>query len=958
MSIKRKPKREPKRVVRMKGEPDRVMRVGMKPSRLQRVLQAFTWTNIKAYWWSRRGLATIGKLFGLGFLLLVLVLVYYGRDLPSPDKINARVSAQTTKFYDRTGNTLLYEVFGDKNRSIVEFSAMGSNVKNATIAVEDHNFYKHGAFSGISLIRVTIENFFSHGSGPGGSTITQQYVKNALLTPDRTLSRKIRELILSFEIEQLYKKDDILKLYLNEIPYGGQVYGVQAAAKTYFNKDAKDLTLDEAATLASIPQSPTFYNPYGLHRDKLILRRNLVLDLMADQKYISKDEAAAAKKIDTMAKVPARKNLYANVIAPHFVLYVQELLEAKYGAKAINEGGYKIITSLDLVKQKAAEDAIAKNMANVRSKGGSNAALVSTDPKTGQVLAMVGSYDFNDPGFGAYNVAVSDRQPGSSFKPFVYSTLFKKNWGAGSTLYDVTTDFGGGYKPANYSGQNYGAIAIRNAIAGSLNIPAVKALYLAGVNESLATAHEMGITTLNDGADKYGLSLVLGSGEVKLTDMTNAYGGFANAGTNVPQNYVLKMTDPRGIVKEEFKQPTPKRVLDPQITYIISSMLGDAEARKFIFGNFSPLVIPGHSAAVKTGTTNSYKDAWTMGYTPSIVAGVWVGNNDNRSMTAAASSISAPIWHDFMVAALADKPDEPFVKPEGIKQFTLDADTGKLATDTSKNKRTDIFPSWYKPTAVSDAKSAKIDTVSGKLATDCTPPLAIQTVYPSEMHAEIPSSDPAYYRWEPPVQALAARLGYNGAGAALPTENDDKHSCGDVKPQINMTAIFIGGASYSISANIISGTFTANKVAVYFDDQIISTQAISGTSNYPSFTYTATTNGDHTFKAVVTDAGLYTGEDSAPVTISDAGGEAFNVYAPTSDQASGNHTFTWKVWPGATSYKISIKKDGTDLSGYPKTTNFVAQNVNLTPGAYSWYVQAYNKNDLMATTPTISFNVN
>jgi penicillin-binding protein 1C len=964
-----KSKRTTRRVVRTTGGKATVVNYGEKPT--AHLTQQGHWSrfkhivnpkNFKEEWLSRAGAVRTAKTAGAGFLLMVLVFIGFGYGLPSPDKINARVSAQTTKFYDRTGNTLLYEVYGDKNRSIVTFDQMSPNIKHATVAIEDKNFYKHGAFSSIGILRAAFVDVFHKGSGiQGGSTITQQYVKNALLTDNRSIVRKIRELILSIEIEQLYKKDDILKLYLNEIPYGSQAYGIQAASKTYFQKNATDLTIDEAALLAAIPQAPTYYSPYGQHQDALVARQHTILDQMADQRYITKDEADAAKKIDTLAKIPPTQNLYSNIIAPHFVLDVQEQLEAKYGSRTVNEGGYKVITTLDIDKQKMAEDAIAKNIKSVRSFGGSNAAMVVSEPKTGQVEAMVGSYSFGDVNFGAYNVAEAARQPGSSFKPFAYATAMKKtNFGAGTTLYDVTTDFGNGYKPRNYSGTTYGVQSARTSLANSLNIPSVKTLYLAGIKETLQTAHDMGITTLDQSPDQYGLSLVLGSGEVKLADMTNAYGGFANNGTNVPQAFVLKMTDPKGNVKEEYRQPVAKRVLDPQIAYIISNMLSDNNARKLVFGNYSPLIIPGHVAAVKTGTTEDYRDAWTVGYTPSLVAGVWAGNNDNRSMTKAASAVSAPIWHDFMVAALADKPDEPFKQPDGVKQVTLDANTGKLATDSTKIKRTDIFPSWYKPATALDSKSAKVDKVSGKLATDCTPPLAVIQAVSSEMHAEIPYTDPAYSRWEAPVAGLAASLGY-GSGGSLPTDNDNVHSCSDAKPTVNLTVQDKGSGNYVIKADYTSGTFPVNKVDFFLGDQLISTNSANGGNGTISFPYAATSNGSYTLKAVATDGGLYQAEDAQTVVVVGAGNSnSFTGNSPTSDQAHGNTNFTWDSFAGASKYRLSVRMNGNDIGGGPFTVTapLTSRVVNVPAGPISWYVEALNGNTLIGTTPVINYYAN
>ncbi|MBW3538080.1 penicillin-binding protein [Candidatus Parcubacteria bacterium] len=911
-----------------------------------RFLNSFRPSQFKDYWLNREGLRRVGKIAGTGFLLIFLVFLWFAKDLPSPGKVNARVGAQTTKFYDRDEKKILYEVFGDKNRSVIEFNQMPDNIKHATIAVEDKDFYKHGAFSSVGIVRAAFVNLFRPETGiQGGSTITQQYVKNALLTSERTFSRKIKELILSIEIEALYSKNDILRLYLNEIPYGTNSYGIKAAAKTYFDKEnPQDLTLDEAALLAAVPRAPTYYSPYGQNTDDLVKRQRLILDLMAEQGYITKEEAEAAKKIDTLAKIRPVQNLYANITAPHFVLYAQELLEAKYGNKYVTEGGLKVITTLDLDKQQTSETAVANGMKGIRANGGSNAAMVSADPKTGQIYSMVGSYKFDDPKFGAVNVATSKRQPGSSFKPFAYATAFSKNYGPGTTLYDVPTDFGGGYKPENYTDQTYGVQSMRTALAGSLNITSVKTLYLAGISDTLRTAHRMGITTLKDRPSKYGLSLVLGSGEVKLVDMVSAYQSFANGGFHHEPTAILKVTDPKGKVIQEAKpDKNPDRVLSQQVAYLISDVLSDNGARAFIFGN--ALTLPGgRKAAVKTGTTENYRDAWTVGYTPSLVAGVWAGNNDNKSMTRAASAISAPIWREFMAKSLAGTRNEEFKRPQGIKSVTLDANTGKLAGPGARRTRTDIFASHYKPAAITTSRSAKIDKVSGKLATECTPPLAIETAYSSEMHAEIPPTDPAYSRWEPPVQALARRMGY-GAGGTLPTASDDKHSCSDQKPRVDLSADPLGGGRYRIKAVVSSGTFTANKLEIRLDDQIISTKPLNGSETY-QFDHTVTTLGAHTLKATVIDTGLYSAEDVQTINVTslDDGG-SFRGLSPgdgtTYNQKPVDITFTWSGLPGANRYQLWLRsgaapytKTGSDTTGTSLTHRVVL------PGRYDWYIRA------------------
>jgi 1A family penicillin-binding protein len=937
---------------------------------VRRFLASFKPKNFKQYWLNREGAKRLAKIAGMvglvGFLLLLFIL----KDLPNPKEINARISAQTTRFYDRKEaegdgkGTVLYEVFGDKNRSVIKFEQIPENVKQATIAIEDKNFYKHGAFSSIGILRAAFVNVMSRDRVQGGSTITQQYVKNALLSSERTFTRKIRELVLSVVIEQFYNKDDILSLYLNEIPYGGNAYGIQAAAKTYYKKDLSkgdELTLDEAATLAALPRAPSIYSPYGNYPDRLRARKNLVLNLMVEQGMVSAVEAETAKRVDPVAKIKQINpvpSYFANVTAPHFVKWLQDSLEEKYGSKFVTEGGLKVITTLDLDKQRLAEQAIENNIKNVERLGGSNAAMVVSDPKTGQILSMVGSRNFEHPGFGQVNVATAERQPGSSFKPLVYATAFGKNYGPGTTLYDVSTDFGGGYKPENYTDRTYGVVSMRTALAGSLNITAVKTLYLAGVGDSIEQATRMGITTLDGRAERCGLSLVLGCSEVRLYEMTNAYESFANGGNHHEPTGILKVVDSRKKVIEEHKpNKQPKRVLDPQIAYLISNVLSDNGARAYIFGNL--LNVAGQNTAVKTGTTENYRDAWTIGYTPSLVAGVWAGNNDNRSMTKAASAVSSPIWREFMQKALAGRPAEQFDRPAGIKEIELDANTGKIATDGARTKRTDIFPAWYKPSPATENRSAKIDKVTGKLATDCTPPMALETAYASEMHAEIPSSDPAYGRWEPPVQALAAGMGY-AQGGSLPTETDDLHKCDDAKPEVSLDADKLGGGSYRLRAQVDSGTHTANKLEIRLNDQIISAQAISGDADY-EFTHTIESNGSHFFKATVIDAALYSDEDSVSVTVTDAGsGANFEGLSPADNTnypaAPGAVNFSWTNVAGADKYRLIVRRNGSNYINQQTSSTSSMQAVVL-PGTYVWYIEAYNAADKIGTSTTMSFTV-
>ncbi len=872
---------------------------GFKARTLRFITSFLTPSNFKRYWLNAEGIRRAGTLVAGGLVVIFLMFLYFAKDLPSPGKINATIGSQNTEFYDRENKVKIFEIHGDKNRKVIDFKDMSPNIKNATVAIEDKDFYKHGAFSIFGIGRA-LTGVITRSNKGGGSTITQQYVKNALLTDQHSYTRKIRELILSLEIEQLYKKEDILKLYLNEIPYGNQAYGIESACRTYFPANIKDangkcaptLTLAQASMLASIPQLPSYYSPYRTHVDDLATRQHLVLDKMVEQKMVTAADANAARIVNPtlpglinqlgIADEPKVQTQVSDY--PHFAQYAVDYLETKLSTKEVEEGGLHVITTLDITKQQTAQGAIngPNGIAAVRRSGGSNVAMVSADPKNGQILAMMGSFDPDNKEFGQFNVALANRQPGSSFKPYVYATAMKGNWGPGSTLYDVPTDFGGGYRPTNYSSRNYGVQSVRTALDGSLNIPAVKMLHIAGVANSISTAHDMGISTLNDSPSKYGLSLVLGSGEVKLNDMVNAYQSFANGGLHYEATPILKVTDPRNRVVMDHSKPTAKKVLDPQIAYLMSNILSDNKSRAYIFGTNNPLTIPGRNVGAKTGTTTDFRDAWTMGFSPDLVTGVWAGNNDNSPMNSEAVSIAAPIWHDYMAGfrdrngtrvkgALESYPeDSAFTKPTGIQTVTIDAVTGAAITNATRQKRTDVFPSWYKATSASGFRSVQVDKVSGKLATSCTPPAAVSTLSSGSVRAEIPSTDPLYMNWQRPVAALAATLGYS-SGGSIPTTDDDSHSCDDAKPTVSVTAS--GDGPIHIAVSVTSGKFTANKLDIKLDDQIISTQAINGTTTY-EFDYANAQPGSHTITGVATDTGYYTGSGETTINVTNGPGGA------------------------------------------------------------------------------------
>ncbi|MDD3480772.1 MAG: penicillin-binding protein [Patescibacteria group bacterium] len=847
-------------------------------------LSSFSPKSIKNYlkylFTTKEGLKKVGTVTVILLGIIIGLFGWYAKDLPTPNKINSRFAAQTTQIFDRNGK-LLYEMHGDKNRILVEFDEIPENVKQATVAVEDKNFYKHVGFAPFRVVRSAVYNVFERATGAnlqGGSTITQQFVKNALLSPEQTFGRKIKELILSMEIEAMYSKDDILKMYLNEIPYGSNAYGVKVAAKTYFDKELSDLTVEEAAVLASLPQAPTYYSPYGDNKDALLARKDTVLQLMADQGYISQEEADKAME----KKIAFSNNPYGSIEAPHFVMYVKQELVNKYGEQMANEGGLKVYTTLDYDLYKEATAAIKGNESRLKGYGAENAALVSTDPKTGQILSMVGSKDFfNQDIDGNVNVTTRLRQPGSSFKPFAYASLFKKeNWGPGSTVYDVKTDFGGGYVPHNYNYRYNGAQSIRYSLGNSLNIPAVKALYIAGMNETLKTASDMGISTLTD-KDRYGLSLVLGAGEVKPIEMAQAYGVFANGGVKHDLSWFLKIEDSDGKVLEEYKESKGKQVLDPQVAYLINNILSDTRSRSYTFGGGQYLTVPGRTVAAKTGTTNDSKDAWTAGYTPNLVTVVWGGNNDSTPMrNGSGYAVAAPIWDDYMTSVLPKFQKESFSKPSGIKTVTIDAVTGRAVTSATKSKRTDIFPSWYKtPQVNGQAQEVKIDKLSRKLATDKCPAELIETKIYSPITAEIPSNDPAYSRWNAAVQAWAKSKGYNTNMGSIPTETCDLHT-DENHPSVEIMAPTEGQEINTPFTVVISASTPKGLKSITIQaDGKTYTPTANGAFYEAEVTFTSL--GEKTIKVIVKDNVYQTAEDTVKTNVTGGiggGEEAFNIF--------------------------------------------------------------------------------
>lgn len=720
-----------------------------------------------------------GAFIGFGLLIIWIATL----KVPDFKAFDERKVSNSTKIYDRTGEILLYDIHQNVKRTAIPFDKMGDNIKHATISIEDENFYTNKGVSLKSIGRAVLANLKSGSFSQGGSTITQQIVKNSLLNTDKRISRKLKEIFLALKVNKEMTKDQILEIYLNESPYGGSIYGIQEASNAYFGKAPADLDIAEAAYLAAIPQAPSRYSPYGENLDKLEARKNLVLSKEFKLGYITKEEYDAAT-IEAVTFVPQDK---IGIKAPHFVFYVKNYLEQKYGEDLVNSGGLKVITTLDYSLEQKAEEIVLKHaLQNEKDWNASNAALVAIDPRTGQILTMVGSRDYFDKQIdGKFNIALAKRQPGSSFKPFIYATAFGKGFTPNSVLFDVPTEFQSTcnpygkaksgsqsdcYHPDNYDNAFVGPITLRNALAQSRNVPSVQLLYLTKIADSLKTAKNMGIKTLTN-PDQYGLTLVLGGGEVTLLDMVSSYGVFATDGVRYEPQAVLHVEDANGNVLEDFNPIGGQRVLDENVAREISDVLSDNVARTPLFGENSFLYFGNTDVAGKTGTTNNNKDAWMMGYTPDIAVGVWSGNNDNTPMKKG-SAISGRLWREFMDVAIPKTEKDSFVAP---------------TINTSLDLKPVLRGIWQ------GGKSVIIDSVSGKLATNLTPEETKKDLVVTDVHSTLywinrddilgeapgPQTNQQYINWETAVQDWWQKNKGNYptvSNSELPTTSDNVHT--------------------------------------------------------------------------------------------------------------------------------------------------------------------------------------
>lgn len=757
--------------------------------------------------------------FFVGSIIFLGLFAWYSRDLPDPNTIMMREVAQSTKIFDRTGEHLLYEISGDQRRTLVELQDIPDFVIQTTLTAEDRKFYEHRGIDFRGIVRAFLVNVTTRRRAQGASTITQQLVKNAILTNERTYSRKMKELILALALERRYTKDEIIQLYLNEIPYGSTNYGIESASRAYFNKSVQELTLAEAATLAALPRAPSTYlnNP-----DRLLARRDWILVSMYELGHISEDKMNEALNEET----PVALRL-TNIKAPHFVLWVKEQLEREYGEAVVERGGLNVITTIDLEKQNFAEEAVRENVAERGERYGfNNSGLVSLDPKTGEILAMVGSANFFDREIdGQVNVMLRPLQPGSSIKPLIYAAGFEQGYTPNTLLWDVNTTFStitGPYSPRNFDGRERGPISIRSALQGSMNTTAVKMLYLIGVDRGIDFLERFGYTTFSD-RSRFGLAIVLGGGEVIPLEHATAFSTFANDGIKQRPVSVLKVTRGNNEVLFEHRHRDGERVIEANIARMTNNVMADDAARAFVFGAGGNLTIPGRQVAAKTGTTNDAKDAWTVGYTPNLVTVVWSGNTRGQLMRrgAGGSTVAAPVWNSFMRRALAEMPSENFPSPQ--------------IPETGKNILDGIIPT----------QSAIISTISGKLATPLTPEIFREEKVCGEYHnilhyvrrsdpwGDIPQPeerDLAYESWESAVQDFIQRFNENLSdgqvpfeACELPTEYDDIH-IPENEPQVSIMSPQ-NNESVAGNFNVAWQGFAPrgiNRFEILINDQLIS----------------------------------------------------------------------------------------------------------------------------------------
>jgi penicillin-binding protein 1A len=842
---------------------------------VKRLLYRLHPKRVAGYWFSKKGGMMALKIAGVGILLMVLMVgalfAYYRKDLDAirPGELAKRVQTTVTKYLDRNGN-LLWEDKGDGDyKLVVDGKDINEYMKQATVAIEDKDFYKHGGISVSGIFRSAINNT-SGGSTQGGSTLTQQLVKQVFFADEASkrglngVPRKIKEMILAIEVERMYNKDQILDLYLNESPYGGRRNGVESGAQTYFGKSSKDLTLPEAALLAAIPNQPGLYDPYNIAgHEALITRQHKTLNSMVEMGYITQAQADEAKKYPVLDNIKPVTDQYTDIKAPHFVQMVRSQLEKELGKATVGRGGLTVKTTLDIRVQTEVEAAMTEMFdSNVPTFNGfSNGAATVEDNATGQVIAMLGSRDFDYPGYGQDNAATAFIQPGSSIKPLVYASLFAQkptgqaNYGSGSVLSDTATDFGGGYKPKNADGGFRGNINIRLSLALSRNIPAIKAMAVSGVEPTWKTIRDAGDKEYcTQGADaQAGLSSAIGGCGTKQVDHVNAFATLARGGVYKPHTSILEVQNSQGEVLKKWKDES-KQVIDPQVAYILSDILTDNNARRGLIGGITKGFTYGNTGiktAVKTGTSdvggNKAKDLWMMTYSPAVSMGVWLGNPDTTPLKSGNSTLPGPIIDRVMRFVHQDvyaqdgrwKANDWFTQPAGVQKIG-----------------NELYPSWYDKNQNKPNAKLTFDKVSKKKATNCTPDAAKIEVDVNK------STDPVTKK-----DIYIAPEGYD------PNKDDDVHKCEDTKPNVgSINVTNVSGSTYKISASAVQGTHSLQQLEIKVGSTIVATLPVTGSGTY-STDYTFTGDSAQTITATIIDSVYYSATATRNYTPTGGGGD-------------------------------------------------------------------------------------
>ncbi|OGL35037.1 hypothetical protein A3F65_01705 [Candidatus Saccharibacteria bacterium RIFCSPHIGHO2_12_FULL_47_16b] len=907
---------------------------GLPKSRFKRFIWRLHPKRLAAYWFSRDGAIMALKIVGVTivvmFVLTMAVFAYFRKDLPNIKDISGSALGGSISYYDRTGKTLLWEDYDAVKRVPVEGSEISQYIKDATVAIEDRDFYKHRGFDLKGIVRAAFNDIFSRGAKQGGSTITQQLVKlDRGWSEQRTVTNKIKEIILAVELERTYTKDDILTGYLNAAPYGSVDYGVQAAAGDYFHKSAKDLTLPESAMLAAIPKSPSIYSPYNkefFDREAFISRYSYVLDSMVEIGKLKKEQAEEAKKFDILATVQPQQTKYAGIKNPYFVLAAKNELTARFAPSGSSTkariGGWKVITTLDLGLQAEAENQVNKGLAQVRRQGGDVAAFVAEDVQTGQMVALVGGTDFANPEYGQINYAQTPIPPGSSFKPYDYTALIENgNAGAGSVLYDIVGPLpgypctnkahprSGGNCLQNYDFRSPGPETLRYALAGSRNIPAVKAMLITGVDKTIATAEAMGLrsgykcyadTALTKTTQCYGASAIGDGAFLHLDEHVNGFATLSRLGVYLKQTYILEVKDSADKSLYKWQQPTKepdrKQVIRPETAYIVTDMVSDPNASYLSGGRPKPQRYNGWNFGIKTGTTNDAKDGLMMGFSTKYAAGVWVGyHTRQKAMSGFMENMTQPILTGWMNAVHKNIKPVNWSQPPGIQKlpaFVVTTHVGVGSVEPSPS--TDIFPSWYKGRDASSGGTAIIDKVSNKKATSCTPPLAKQNTS-GNTNAEKFSVDTFY--------------GSLAAASGNASQQDDVHSCSDVLPAITLT---ISGNTLTAAATAGTHPFADAKYPQFpgtinfiVDGNVVkSYNDLSDSPATRSYDWTGS-GGVHSATVQVIDSVLYEASDSG--TLNASQGLTFD-----SAKADGGQTkFKWSG--GAAPYTVTRTDTSTVL---------------------------------------------